>query len=344
LRLRQRAAHRWQGQAPGGARGVAGRRPATAMPGRVYVTPQGGRSVRQPEEDEPWGTSASRSSFRHFEPAEARSCRSEPVHLKPCLEQHPATGSRAAAPPASNDWKQGSAVARSAGLSAISVPTGLSAYTVRSGASSGAGPAPGNAHEERHQQPMARRPFCATSAYRRDQESAQEARRSHFPYRDEFVPRSKQLLLELALEKCSRESVKSASTAGSVSCFTVESSAHGGRRQGGSRALSAVASEPSLASTTSRIRTADSRRIPGGVGSLARRRKEADLRAPGQWEPDRQWHAEKWETDGPAGLTAGYYGPSRLASTCRNHSEDMNLVEHMVTGRVDHAARERPSK
>lgn len=314
------------------------------MPARVYVNPQAGRAVCQPDEDVPWGTSASHSSFRHFEPAEARNCRSEPVHVKPCLAQPPATGSRKTNQSTNNTRKQSHEDFPDP-MSAITVPTGMSAYTIHSGTSSRSKLAPSSAHEQMHQQLISKRPFYATSTYQSDQASAQEARHSYFPYRDEFAPRSKQLLYELALEKCSRDSVKSASTAGSVSCFTVESSVHSRKLPNVGRGLSAIASAPSLASSTrSRLPTADSMRIPGGIGSLARRRKEADLRAPAQWEPDRRWHAEKWEQDGPAGLASAYYGPSRHKATCRNSSENMNSVEHIVDGRIDHAARERPSK
>merc|ERR1719401_440074 len=97
----------------------------------------------------------------------------------------------------------------------------------------------------------------------------------------------------MALNRCSRESVKSASSiADDLSCFTLASTAASGRS----------ASTPSLA----RVPTGDSQRL---TCTLAQRRKELELRAPNQCARDMSWLRKVSSEEGPAGInTANYSG------------------------------------
>mmetsp|Transcript_13245 Transcript_13245/g.14390 ORF Transcript_13245/g.14390 Transcript_13245/m.14390 type:complete len:82 (-) Transcript_13245:2-247(-) len=69
--------------------------------------------------------------------------------------------------------------------------------------------------------PIPERPFGGTSHYTQHQAAAQQARHDYFPYRDEFHPRSKRLLYEMALAADDRKSNISEDTR---SCFTLPSS------------------------------------------------------------------------------------------------------------------------
>merc|ERR1712084_89504 len=72
-----------------------------------------------------------------------------------------------------------------------------------------------------------------------------------------------------------------------------------------------------------RVPTADSQKVPGGI---ARRRKECDLRSPALWEADHRWYQERLEEDGPAGMTAANYMPSKHTTTMKNMAEHINTV------------------
>lgn len=290
---------------------------------RVFFTPQAGRADKgNGAEEEPWGTTSAGSAFRAFEPAEMKSCRSGPAHLKPCLQP-----SGAFAPARS----QASSASRSRASHRENFPEMASAVTIsRASRNSGLQPA----WEKVHQRPIPPRAWgAATTEYRDSQRAAQEARHDHFPYRDEFAPRSKRLLYEMALERCSRDDVRSASTeADEVSCFTIPSSYASGKS--GRRS----ASTPSLASS-GRLLTGDSRRI---VGGLARRRKEAQLRAPMLWESDADWVTKKCETEGPAGLTTANVPGHAHGHTCRKISEKMNGFVQCFDGNPDNVPRDAP--
>lgn len=307
---------------------------------RVFITPQAGRPDKgKGAEDEPWGTTSAGSAFRAFEPAEMRSCRSGPAHLKPCLQPSGAfaparsqvsSASRSRSNLMETIPEMASAVTVS--RASRTVPEMASAVTVsRASRNSGGQPA----WAQVHQRPIPARPWgAATTEYRDSQQLAQEARHDHhFPYRDEFAPRSKRLLYEMALERCSRDDVRSASTdADEVSCFTVPSSYASGKS--GRRS----ASTPSLASS-GRLMTGDSRRI---VGGLARRRKEAQLRAPMQWEADMDWVAKKCEEEGPAGLSTANVPGHAHGHTCRKISEKMNGFLECFDGKPDNVPRDCP--
>jgi len=295
------------------------------MSGRVFVAPNAGRVSRNsPQVDEPWGTT-SNSQFRSFEPSEVKNCRSTPAHVKPCLQQSIMSGGRASTGRL-HTWN------RHASDYPDPAP---SAVTDRSGGASGSGSQGSYANrgkeppswEQVHRRPIQNRPFNATSTSQDAQLHAQEERHGHFPYRDEFAPRSKRLLYEMAAARCSRDSVKSASTADGVSCFTLTSSAVTGTSR-------RSASTPSLIQR--RVPTADSARIPGGI---AKRRLQSQLRAPTQWEPDRQWFQEKWDAEGPSGLATGNFHPSMHDDRNRSYAECMNVVSSIVGGRRDNEPR-----
>lgn len=194
------------------------------------------------------------------------------------------------------------------------------------------------AFEQVHRRPIMERPFGASSTYQEDQRRAQEARQGYFPYRDEFAPRSKRLLYEMALNACSQDGKRSDGGEDSVSCFTVTDSMVSSK-SGASRARSGVSrasSVPSLPAAGPRLPTADSQRVPGGI---AKRRKELLLRSPEQWEADRVWVAERWEQDGPAGLATANYIAAMYQPTLQKYGERIHQVHHMMGGRQETVSR-----
>lgn len=297
---------------------------------RVFVGPQAGRAARTgsvPADEEPWGTTSSKSQFRAYEPAEARSCRSTTANLRPNLEVLSALPFGAS--PGSS-FQRGPGRPALSNLSRIddeaSAVTDLTTSSASKFRGQESSRLPKYVQAER-QRVLPDKPFHATSTYQEDQALAQQARHGYFPYRDEFAPRSKRLLYEMALARCSRDSVKSASScAGSESCFTVASKA----KSGVSGAGRLTSSAPNFLAVPSPPMTADSQRIPGGVGALAKRRKDAQLRAPTQWAPDAEWLAEKLETDGPAGLHTHNAPAKRHAGNLTQYGESMLRVEHMM--------------
>lgn len=184
---------------------------------------------------------------------------------------------------------------------------------------------------------MPSRLFDARTTYQEHQKEAQEARHSHyFPYRDEFVPRSKRLLYEMALAGCSRESVRSVSTDEEASCFTLPSTVASGKSKGSrlSRRSASAASVP-----PARPPTGASDRLEVGI---ARRRKEAQLRAPLQWDADMAWLQDKYEKEGPAGLTTANFPHGHCVNGIRAEATRMAKVEHMMNGIRDNEPRDAP--
>mmetsp|Transcript_6413 Transcript_6413/g.15885 ORF Transcript_6413/g.15885 Transcript_6413/m.15885 type:complete len:314 (-) Transcript_6413:237-1178(-) len=286
---------------------------------RCFVAPQAGRAVRGgsvPADDEPWGTTSSKSQFRAYEPVEAKNCRSTPAQVRTCLEQTgPLSLNRAAS--GTGGFRRGGGTSRaysSASRDAASAVTDMTASSYKN--------CQGNqpAWLEKGKRPISPRRFLANSTYREHQAEAQEARHGYFPYRDEFAPRSKRLLYEMALAKCLEEDEKSAigSTAESASCFTVASKA----RSRASMGMGRSSSSPALPPVSERgPPTADSQRIPGGPGALARRRREAQLRAPTLCPADEKWFRETLEKEGPAGLTTINYPAAHHNGSHGSHGE-----------------------
>lgn len=314
------------------------------MSGRVFVTPQGGRAARTgsvPGDDEPWGTTSSRAQFRAYEPAEVRSCRSTVGQLQP---YHEATDALSPQARGEGGGRPGGASRR--GSSQRGTPgrqtwsslgrDDASAVTALTQSATGSGSrAQGASQQQRpawaQERPIPENRFDGTSTYREHHEQAQAARHGYFPGRDEFAPRSKRLLYEMALARCSRDSVKSASScAGTESCFTVATKAKTGVSQGSAGGRSASTPNLQQPRGPSPPGSADSQRILGGVGSLARRRKEAQLRAPTLWAPDHEWMQEKLETDGAAGLHT-HNMPAKLhKANLTQFGEQMLQVNNMI--------------
>jgi len=305
------------------------------MSGRVFIAPQAGRPARNgslPGDDEPWGTTASKAQFRPYGLAEASSSRGTFPNAR-LRSSHSVVG-------AGTDAR--SLLGRSALGSAAR--DDLSAVTELSASSVGAplqGQPPAWAVSDRR--PIPERPFLGNSVYREDQEKALNARNNYFPYRNEFHPRSKRLLYEMALAKCANDEGSSASgRSGSLSCFTVASKPAGalgamgatatGSQAAGSAAGSAVgsraASTPCLHSVASSPPApADSRRVPGGI---ARRRREFQLKAPSMWPSDERWVRERYEKDGPAGLTGANFPSHAHSGSLASTSKSICLASSML--------------
>ncbi|CAE7548520.1 unnamed protein product [Symbiodinium natans] len=147
--------------------------------------------------------------------------------------------------------------------------------------------------------PIPERGFGSVSHYTQHQEEAQRARHDYFPYRDEFHPRSKRLLHEMALNAYSQSLERSGSVASddTRSVFTLPSTA--ASRKTGSKASSANQSLRSRSLSSSRLHTGDSLRVGGGQpGMLAKRRAQAFYRSPSQSKFDRDWYLSVLEKEG----------------------------------------------
>lgn len=277
---------------------------------------------------------ASRSHFKPFEPAEARASRGQTMHVKPGFELS------ARRPLGSHSLPD----LRSVASDRQSCRDEASAVTVRSRRSNMSKHSLESVQRPGSVQPLSPdRSFYGSSHYQDHQEQAREARHEFFPYRDEYAPRSKRLLYEMALAKhfAKDEDKSEVSRVKSESCFTVASSRRGGQ--------SAVGRSNDAGNTAGCLQpiaevpppTADSMRIPGGV---ARRRKELEMRSPAMCEADRAWLTEKWEEDGPAGLTSANFIPAMHKPTMRRYAEHINNVQGMMNGRNDTEPRARPGK
>lgn len=159
-----------------------------------------------------------------------------------------------------------------------------------------------------HLNPIPERPFDAMSSYNHQQIEAHLAREGHFPYRDEFAPRSKRLLYELAMNKASCDSVASGSTA-TASAYTMSS------RRSAPRSVARSQSEGSVASSH---HTADTDRVIGGV---AKRRAQLQFRSPALCPRDEDWLREKWEKEGPLGLANSNFKPGYHQRSCKMETE-----------------------
>jgi len=290
---------------------------------RVFVTPQAGRSDRSRAEgsEEPWGTTASRSQFRPFDAAEAQHCRGSPA-LPRSLPSASPIGT-----PQRRRLRSTASSAVNSSVDCVSelqpIPEHASAAAARGAASS----KPGYLVDR----PIPQRPFLATTTYRSDQLLAQEARKAHFPERDEFAPRSKKMMLELAHARFCRDDEKStASREGSVSCFTVTDSDHTSVAKS---SLSRSASEPSLAPglPLPRVPSASSQ-VPGGV---ARRRRECQMRSPALWDGDRDWYLQRLQEDGPNGLHTGNHVSSLYGPSLGRQMDRMHGMSSLLGGTTD---------
>eukprot|EP00930_Biecheleria_cincta_P062161 TRINITY_DN47663_c0_g1_i1.p1 TRINITY_DN47663_c0_g1~~TRINITY_DN47663_c0_g1_i1.p1 ORF type:complete len:312 (-),score=49.82 TRINITY_DN47663_c0_g1_i1:40-975(-) len=306
------------------------------MSGRVFFTPQAGRSDRSRQVDEePWGTTSSQSHFKAYEASEARSARSGPSHLKPCLEAPSKPDSRLSTGRRSlHIWERHRE--HYADPSSASQASAVTASQTSAGSKQGAGrrsyiPAA----DLVAMRPIPERPFVGTSHYDETQAEAQQARHDYFPHRDEFHPRSKRLLYEMALDKVVRgngSEAGSVASGASRSCFTVASTAASGKSAASS--MSRSSSVPGLpSSSSSRLPTGDSLRVSGGaIGSLATRRKEAFYRAPAQWAADREWYNEKFKADGPAGLSTANAPAAEYANSLDKYGQVISKVSAMMEG------------
>jgi len=320
------------------------------MSGRVFFTPQAGRTDRSKQlDDEPWGTTSSQSHFKAYEPSEARSARSSAVHVKPALEGS-VVGSRANSgtqrSPTLNVWERHREDYRDP-----SARSEASAVTV-SKASSGSRKAPVRqgayipAAELVAARPIPERPFRGVSHYKEQLAEAQEARHEYFPYRDEYHPRSKRLLYEMALNKVKADhSDRSTNVVDddTRSCFTLASSAASAKsrasRVSAATSLSRASSMPSI-NEGSRLPTGDSLRVSGGfIGSVAKRRSQAMFRSPGQWEADRQWFTKKLEEDGPAGLMTGNFPVNMYEPTMDKYGQFISAASGMLSGEAETLSR-----
>jgi len=261
---------------------------------------------------------------RAFEPAEMKNCRSGPSHLKPCLEPVGAVrrnGVPSVAPSRAGSGNRGDTDV-------------ASAKTVRSGESGKRssgwkdfGPKPKPAWALTHQNPMPNKPFVAMTDNQEREANALQERARHFPYRDEFAPRSKRLLYEMALQRCSRDSVKSASSiADDMSCFTLPSTAAGSAASGRS------SSTPSLG----RPPTGDSQRL---TVSIAKRRKELETRAPQQNIRDMNWLRQIQEEEGPVGVATANFPGHFHEDTLQRMGERIICVNKILDGKQDHVMR-----
>lgn len=289
---------------------------------RSYFTPQGGRPGKSgvKQEDE-WGTTTSQAEFRGYEPAEMRNARDAPRHAKTCIQSSSDRGTQPKVKgPPSYSWHRFQE----------SFPD-HSAYTAteqsmprhsQSQGSRGNDPRQSSkpAWALTHMNPIPDRKFDATSSYKEHQLKAQQARHGHFPYRDEFAPRSKRLLYELAHQRISRDSVASGSTE-SASAYTLSSR--------GARSVARSASEGSLVSSH---HTADTNRVVGGI---AKRRREANFRSPNLWPADQEWFEEKWKKEGPNGLAFANFKPGFYGTSLTQNVEQTLAIGNILSGKKE---------
>lgn len=297
---------------------------------RVFVNAQAGRQGKSGlKKEEEWGTTSSQAEFRAYEPAEMRNAREIPQHARTCVENN----ARGTLPKnkgtASYNWYR---VQESFPDHSVYTATEQSLPRIsedrRSQGSSGkrsnrAKTPPGMrgapAWARTHMNPIPEHKFDATTSYTQHQMEAQLARHNHFPYRDEFQPRSKRLLYELAHQRASCDSVASGSTA-TASAFTVSSK--------GSRARS-VARSQSEGSIASSHHTADSDKVIGGI---AKRRAQVQFRSPALCVRDGDWLRDKWEKEGPAGLVTGNFKPSFYQPSCKQSIEQTHSMSALLGG------------
>lgn len=290
------------------------------MSSRVFVNPQAGRHGKTGvKKEEEWGTTTSQSEFRGYEPAEMRNARDGPRHTKAVLQPSSDRGTQPKIKKSElHAWHRSqeqfpdhsayTATEQSGGLPKLSEGGGIR----------GSKPA----WATTHMNPIPEKKFDATSSYSQQQLEAQQARHGHFPYRDEFAPRSKRLLYELAHARVSKDSVASGSTA-TASAFTM-SSQRSAARSGAARSQS----EGSLASSH---HTCDTDRLflHGGV---AKRRAQAQFRSPALCPRDEEWLRERWDRDGPAGLTFANFKPGFYQRSAKMDVEQTIAIKPLLGG------------
>jgi hypothetical protein len=290
---------------------------------RVFVNAQAGREGKSgvKKEDE-WGTTTSQAEFRGYEPAEMRNARDGPRHTKTALEGHHAShrGTQPKAKGGTYNWHRFQESFPDHSASAYTA-TEQSGSLPKLSATQGSRPK----WADTHNNPIPHHSFDHVTHYSQHQLESQQARQAQFPYRDEFAPRSKRLLYEMAHQRVSRDSVASGSTV-SASAFTMSSKARSGV-SGASRSNS----EGSLAASSHH--TADSCRVVGGV---ARRRAQAQFRSPSLNIRDQHWLQEKWEKEGAAGLALGNFNKGFYGSSCRKSVDQLNSMKPLLGGYHEH--------
>jgi len=300
------------------------------MSSRVFVNPQAGRHGKTGvKKEEEWGTTTSQSEFRGYEPAEMRNARDGPRHTRGLTANLQPASDRGTQP----KYKKSELYAwnrlqeQFPDHSAYTVASDgtlpkLSEGSKRPTAEWAASKAEQPAWATTHMNPIPEKKFDATSSYSQHQLQAQQARHGHFPYRDEFAPRSKRLLYELAHARVSKDSVASGSTA-TASAFTM-SSQRSAARSGAARSQS----EGSLASSH---HTCDTDRLflHGGV---AKRRAQAQFRSPALCPRDEEWFRERWDRDGPAGLTFHNFKPGFYQRSAKMDVEQTIAIKPLLGG------------
>lgn len=293
---------------------------------RSFVSVRGGRPDRSGlEEERPWGTTSSSAHYRAYDQAEQNNCRDKPLAAstseqfrRSMSSPGPVWGARAGVPPVSVGGNVDAAAPDLGRLRGRATPTArsISGRSLHSSAGSLAkSPASAarlGAIPENGRQGLAR------TQNQELQELAQKARHRAMPGLDETVPRSERLPLEMTLAGCSRQSVRSASTADDdcSSIYTVESSATG--------SCFGQAYTSSRRPMVKRIATADSSRLHEQPGGIARYRAQAQRMAPMQWAPDRVWLEERWDKNGCAGLCSANFVP-RNAPELRAYENEVVL-------------------
>jgi len=320
---------------------MAGRTGATA--GRVFFTAQAGRGNQGhklgnhtlKKEDE-WGISTSQSEFRGYEPAEIKNARANPSQTRPALESSLGRGTqpKSKSGPLDHTWHRYK--------ESFPDHSAMSAYTASE--QSGKREQAANKLPDKMaslgpdgrykpewavtaDRPMPEHSFDHLTLSQHENLFAKHARHTHFPYRDENVPRSKRMLHDLAENKCSQNSVASGSTCGASqqSSFSVAKSLASGRSR----------SETSVASSH---HTADTQgphcKVVTGIrnGNIARRRKENTFRSPGLWPADAEWLQNKWDTEGPCGLTFGNFKRNYYGTNCKQEVEQAISIGPLLSG------------
>lgn len=288
---------------------------------RTYFTAQAGREGKSgvKKEDE-WGTTSSQSEFRAYEPAEMRNARDAPRHVKELVRNRSDHGTQPKSKKPAQLYAWYRPQEQYPDHSAVTdTEQSLPRLGSKASGSRSSGNKPLNSRAEppkwskTHLNPIPERGFHAMSHYNHHQLEAHLARQSHFPYRDEYAPRSKRLLYELALHKASQESVASGSTA-TASAYTMSQQS----QRSEARSIARSQSEGSLAASSHH--TADSDRVIGGV---AKRRAEAQYKSPALWPPDEKWFQDKWEKEGPNGLTCANFKPGFHKRSCKMEAENL---------------------
>eukprot|EP00434_Breviolum_minutum_P036381 symbB.v1.2.032233.t1/scaffold3840.1/size49441/1 len=262
-------------------------------------------------------TTSNQSHFKAYEASDARNARSHPSQVRPCQEQH-----RLDLGPL-QIWER-----HREDYPVLGMPSEASA--------SGRKYIP--AAELVHMRPIPERPFGGVSHYTQHQAAAQQARHDYFPYRDEFHPRSKRLLYEMALNSVDDRTC--AASEDTFSCFTLPSTT---KSQKSSTEKSIASAPRSLSS--SRLPTGDSLRVGNGKpGALAHRRAQAFFRSPSQSHVDREWYVNMNEKEGPAAIYTTNYRPRFYNGTLDTYGQALAEMSALLDGERETQPRERTNK